>query len=314
MNFETFDLNLLTVFDAVVQERSLTRAGRRIGLSQPAMSHALSRLRHMLEDELFVRTPDGMEPTPRAVEIAQPLRQALNEMRRALEPTAFDPATSVRRFAIAVDNHAAVVLVPALFTAVSAAASAVRLDILPRGILDVVDRLDRGDLDLAIDAMEAPPERFVAVPLLEEPVVMVMRQGHPAQGRPLSASIVAALPHLEISSIQLDTGFVDRWLAESGLTRRVVLRAPYISAAPILAQSDLVAILSRRIARVFVGNHPLRLCRLPFQTPSERMTMLWHRRLDRHPAHRWLRGVIQSVVEGLQEECLASQSTETRQA
>jgi hypothetical protein len=133
MNWGAFDLNLLIVFDAVMQERSVTRAGSRIGLSQPAMSHALNRLRYMLKDELFVRTPDGMTPTARAELLAQPLRNALSEMQLALEPAAFDPAASDRRFALAVNNYAAVVLAPPLVAAVSAAAPGVRLDLRPSG-------------------------------------------------------------------------------------------------------------------------------------------------------------------------------------
>src|SRR5438477_1432933 len=129
MNWGAFDLNLLIVFDAVMQERSVTRAGSRIGLSQPAMSHALNRLRHMLKDELFVRTPDGMVPTPRAEALAEPLRNALSDMQHALEPAAFDPATSDRRFALAVNNYAAVVLASPLVAAVSAAAPGIYLDL-----------------------------------------------------------------------------------------------------------------------------------------------------------------------------------------
>src|SRR5580692_1581826 len=108
MNWGAFDLNLLIVFDSVMQERSVTRAGQRIGLSQPAMSHALGRLRHMLKDELFIRAPDGMVPTPRAEALAQPLRNALNEMQLALEPLTFDPLASDRRFAISLNNFGAV--------------------------------------------------------------------------------------------------------------------------------------------------------------------------------------------------------------
>src|SRR6202043_4199039 len=118
MNWGPIDLNLLVVFDAVMQERNVTRAGERIGLSQPAMSHALSRLRYMLKDDLFVRTPEGMVPTPRAEMLAQPLRNALSEMQLALEPAAFDPAASDRRFSIAVNNYAAVVLVAPLVAVV----------------------------------------------------------------------------------------------------------------------------------------------------------------------------------------------------
>ena len=299
MNWGAFDLNLLIVFDAVMQERNVTRAGSRIGLSQPAMSHALNRLRHMLKDELFVRTPEGMVPTPRAEMLARPLRSALSEMQLALEPVAFDPAASDRRFTLAVNNYAAVVLAPPLVAAVSAAAPAVRLDLLPSGTLDVLDRLDRGALDLMLGNIDSPGERFAAAPLLEDPFVMVMRRGHPASQGKLSAPAFAALPHLEISSSREDTGFVDHWLAKRGLERRVGLRAPYLSAATILVQSDLVATLSRRIAQEFVRNHPLQLREPPYESPYLRTIMLWHRRLERHPAHRWLRDVILSVSNSL---------------
>src|SRR5580704_211063 len=112
MNWGAFDLNLLIVFDAVMQERSVTRAGSRIGLSQPAVSHALGRLRHMLKDELFVRTPEGMAPTPRAEQLAEPLRRALNDMQIALEPEIFDPSEADRQFVIALNNYAAVIVAP----------------------------------------------------------------------------------------------------------------------------------------------------------------------------------------------------------
>jgi DNA-binding transcriptional LysR family regulator len=299
MNWGGFDLNLLIVFDAVMQERSVTRAGSRIGLSQPAMSHALNRLRHMLKDEVFIRTPQGMVPTPRAELLAQPLRDALSELQLALEPAAFDPAASDRRFALAVNNYAAVVLAAPLVAAVSAAAPGVVLDLRPSGTLDIIDCLDRGDLDLALGSMDSPGERFATAPLLEDAFVMVMRRGHPASQRKLSPAAFAALPHLEISSSLEDTGFIDGWLAERKLVRRIALRAPYLSAAPILVQSDLVATLSRRIAQEFVRNHPLLIHKPPYNSPRVRTVMLWHRRFDRHPAHRWLRDIIQSVTKSL---------------
>jgi DNA-binding transcriptional LysR family regulator len=299
MNWGAFDLNLLIVFDAVMQERSVTRAGSRIGLSQPAMSHALNRLRHMLKDELFVRTPQGMVPTPRAELLAQPLRNALSEMQHALEPAAFDPSASDRRFALAVNNYAAVVLAPPLVAAVSATAPSVDLNLLPSGTLDIADRLDRGDLDLALGSIDSPGERFAASTLVEDEFVMVMRRGHPASRGKLTAKAFAALLHLEISSSREDTSFIDSWLKDQRLARRIALRAPFLSAAPILVQSDAVATLSRRIAQEFIRNHPLELRKPPYESPRVRTIMLWHRRLDRHPAHRWLRGVIVSTSKSL---------------
>jgi DNA-binding transcriptional LysR family regulator len=298
MNWGAYDLNLLIVFDAVMQDRSVTRAGDRIGLSQPAMSHALSRLRHMLKDQLFVRAPEGMLPTPRAEMLAEPLRIALSEMQRALDPpTVFDPASSDRRFTLSLNNYAAVVVAPTLVA--SAAAPALRLDLRPSGTLDVVEQLDRGELDLAIDSQDSPGERFAAEVLLEDSFVMVMRRGHPASRRRLTPRAFAALAHLEISSSREDTSFIDRWLADSGLKRTIALRAPYLATASILTQSDLVATLSRRIAQEFVRKNALLIRQPPYESPKVPTIMLWHRRLDGHPAHRWLRKVLASVTKKL---------------
>jgi DNA-binding transcriptional LysR family regulator len=299
MNLATFDLNLLIVFDALMQERSVTRAGQRIGLSQPAMSHALNRLRYLLKDELFVRTPEGMMPTPRAEHLALPLRHALNEMQLALEPEAFVPAEAERSFAVAVNNYAAVVLVPALVAAVSKAAPRVRLDLRPSGTIDVLEQLDRGELDLAIVAEAPAAERIGSATLFTDPFVSVMRRDHPAARRRPTAASLARLPHLEISSVGDDTRFIDEWLAERGLERRNAARAPFLSAAAILSQSDMVAVLGRRVAQVFVRNNPLRLRDLPYASPTVGTTMAWHRRFDGQPAHRWLRGAVQEANRAL---------------
>jgi DNA-binding transcriptional LysR family regulator len=295
MNWRSIDLNLLVVFDAVMRERSVTRAGRLIGLSQPAMSHALTRLRHMLGDELFVRTPDGMTPTPRAEALAEPLRNALNEMQLALEPLTFDPLASDRRFTIGMNNFAAVVIAPPLVSAACGEAPGIRLDMRPSGTLDVADCLDRGDIELAIGSLESPGERFLSQLLLEDPFVLVMRRGHPASRRAMSAETLASFRYLEISSSGEDTAFLDRWLAARGLARHVSVRGPYLSARVILAQSDLVAIFSRRVAEVFVRNFPLEMREPDFNSPMVRTFMLCHRRLEGHPAHRWLRDHVASV-------------------
>src|SRR5580693_7718350 len=188
-----------------MQERSVTRAGRRIGLSQPAMSHALNRLRYMLNDELFVRTAEGMVPTPRAAKLAQPLSAALSEMRLAMTPEKFDPATSVHHFRIAADNYAAIVLGAPIVAAVLERAPAVNLDIRPSGNSNVIDDLDRGELDLSLGTLSGPFDRFRTAPLLEDRWVLVMRRGHPAYRRKLSATVLAGLSHIEISSCHRDT-------------------------------------------------------------------------------------------------------------
>jgi DNA-binding transcriptional LysR family regulator len=291
----SFDLNLLLIFDAVMQERSVTRAGGRIGLSQPAMSHALNRLRHMLKDQLFIRTPEGMVPTPRAEQLAAPLRRALSDMQLALEPETFIPGEARRGFTIAVNNYAAVALAPTLVIAAADAAPFVNLDLRPSGTLNVVDLLDRGELDLALGSFDDAGERFRLTPLLEDRFVLVMRGGHPAARRKLTSAALAALRHLEISSSGEDTGFVDAWLARQGLSRDIAHHAPYLAAARILSQSDLVATFSRRIAEAFAQDHDLRVRELPCPSPPQTIGMLWHRRFENQPAHRWLRALVESA-------------------
>src|SRR3989442_1397212 len=248
MNWRAFDLNLLVVFEAVMQDGSVTRAGKRLGMSQPALSHALNRLRYLVKDQLFIRTPKGMVPTPRAEQLALPLRHALAEMQRALEPETFVAAQANRRFSIAVNNYAAIVMAAPLVAAVAAAAPLVQLDLRPSGTLDVFDRLDSGDLDVAIGTFDAVGERFGSAALLEDRFVAVMRRGHPAGRSKLSAEAFGALAHVAISSSGVDTGFINRSLATRGARRRIALRLPYLSAGAGLRQSDMVATFSPRVA------------------------------------------------------------------
>jgi DNA-binding transcriptional LysR family regulator len=297
MNWGAFDLNLLIVFDAVMHERNVTRAGGKIGLSQPAVSHALSRLRHMLKDELFIRTPDGMVPTPRAEQLAAPVRRALSDMQLALEPETFVPQEAIRLFVLALNNYAAVLLAPPLVTEVISTAPGIRLDLRPTGLRDIPALLDRGELDLAIGTFEDAGERFATAPLLEDSFVVVMRRDHPAARRELTEEALACLSYLEISSSGENSSFIDQWLGARGLSRKITHRAPRLSAAAILSSTDMVAVLSRRLAEHWVQSHGLSMCRLPFASPVIRTTMLWHRRFDDQPAHRWLRKLIQQTAE-----------------
>src|SRR6202166_4835624 len=209
------DLNLLVVFDAVMQERNVTRAGQRLGLSQPAMSHALSRLRHMLKDDLFIRTPKGMLPTPRAEQLAVPVRTALDGLQQSLEPTQFDPSRAVRKFRIAVDNYSAVVLVGILAARIGKIAPKVLLEGQPSRTLNILELLDRGELDLAIGPHSEPGERFSYQLLLQDEFVAVLRKNRSATStRELAIETFGDLPHLEISSARHATDFIDEALAK----------------------------------------------------------------------------------------------------
>jgi DNA-binding transcriptional LysR family regulator len=297
------DLNLLVVFDAVMQERSVTRAGQRLGLSQPAMSHALTRLRHMLKDDLFVRSPKGMVPTPRAEELALPIRSALDGLHHSLEPPQFDPFTTARNFRIAVDNYAAFVLVAPFVARAAKIAPQVKLDFRPSGTLNILDLLDRDELDLAIGPFAEQGERFSHQPLLQDKFVAVLRKNHPAAGtRELSVEKFAALPHLEISSVQHATDFIDEAIARWKLRRRIALRAPFLSAVQILLTSDMVSIFPRRMAEELVRYRPLVIRRLSHLSPIIEIAMIWPRRLGNQPAHRWLRNIVGLVIKDLRPE------------
>lgn len=298
MNWRTLDLNLLVVFDAVAQARSATRAAAKLNMTQPAISHALARLRGALKDELFVRTPDGMAPTPFAERLAGPVRDALEGLQTALDGAAgFDPATASRGFVAALDNRAALVLAAPIAAAVAAEAPGVSLDLRPSGTLDLADCLDRAELDLALGGLAAPGERFSDLRLFENGFVALMRRGHPAPGAgDLDMRTLAAYPHLVLSSTGEETRFVDAELARHGLVRRVALRAPLLAAAAALAQSEMIAVVGERTARAFAAIAPLQVLPLPFASPQLVTAMLWHRKHDDVPAHRWLRSLVLRVA------------------
>jgi DNA-binding transcriptional LysR family regulator len=294
------DLNLLVVFDAIMRDRSVTRAGERLSLSQPAMSHALTRLRHMLKDELFVRSPNGMVPTPRAEQLATPIRIALDGLQQSLEPVQFEPEKAMATFRIAVDNYAAIVLVAPIAAHVAKIAPGVTLDFRPSGTLNVPDLLDRSELQLAIGPFGAHGERFSVRRLLQDQFVVVHRKGHPAaKGREFSTEKLTSLPQLEISSAQFGADFVDSSPARSRSAPRPAVRAPFLSAAQILATSDLVAVLPLNVAKNMTRSHRLVFRRLSRSPKPIEATMMWLRRLDNQPAHAWLREVIGNVTQSL---------------
>jgi DNA-binding transcriptional LysR family regulator len=299
MKLATFDLNLLVVFEAILRERSVTKAGDRLGLSQPAMSHALNRLRWLLKDQLFIRTPEGMVPTPRAEQLAHPIRRALSELQSALDPEEFIPAQAERHFALAVNNYAAVVLAGPTTAECAALAPNVRLSLRPSGTLNLPELLDRGELDIAIAAFDPPADRFASHVLVEDRYVAAMRRGHPVTQKKLNLKAFAALSHLVISSSGEDLSFVDAALAAAGCARSISLEAPYLSAGTILVQSDMVAVLGGQIAQEFRRAYAIELRDLPFESPPLRSIMLWHKRFNDQAAHRWLRELIVSVAAHL---------------
>jgi DNA-binding transcriptional LysR family regulator len=298
MSRAAIDLNLLVVFDAVAQERNLTRAGQRLGMSQPAVSHALARLRATLNDELFIRTPEGMLPTARAERMAGPTRDALRDLRLTLEAAEFDAALSSRRFTVAANTYATHVVIPALARRLTTYAPSVVLDVVPIG-RHVLDGLDSGGIELALDALTEGGDRFKCTGLLDDEYVVMLARDNPAcTEHTLSIERFAALPHLAVNCDCDDMRFIDEALADRGLTRVVSATVPMNALIMMLVGSGALAVLPRRVAEDIAALLPLIIRPLPFASPPVGLSMIWHRRFHNDPGQRWLRGTLRAAVNG----------------
>jgi DNA-binding transcriptional LysR family regulator len=218
------DLNLLAVFQAIYAERHLTRAGNRLGLTQPAMSHALNRLRGLFDDALFVRTAAGMEPTPRAHQIAEPVGAALAQVRRALaRPDRFDPATARQAFRLSMLDYETAVVVPPLAACFAATAPGIDLRIRHARRTDALDLLDRNELDVALGLFDDLPARFEPRALFDESFAVIARADHPDLSGGLTLDAYVRLPHLLVSFDGTPHGTIDDVLARgrSGTPRRL---------------------------------------------------------------------------------------------
>jgi DNA-binding transcriptional LysR family regulator len=299
MSWNAFDLNLLVVFNAVAQEKNFTRAGQLLGMSQPAVSHALARLRYALKDELFVRTPEGMRPTPRAERMAGPVRSALRELQVTVEPEEFDASQTSRSYTIAANNYAARAVIPALARRMAKLAPSIVLEVRPIGALHVLDQLDAGGVELAMTTLTEGGDRFKCVGILDDEYVAILSSDNPVAAEPeLSIETFAALPHITITSSGDDTHFIDGALADHGLARLVSAKVPLHSLILMVIGSKALAVVPRRVAADLVAICPLTMRPLPFPSPRISLSMIWHRRLDNHPAHRWLRGTLRAMTAG----------------
>jgi DNA-binding transcriptional LysR family regulator len=295
------DLNLLVAFDALISERSVTRAGARIGRTQPAMSAALRRLRALFDDELFVGSPEGLEPTPRALELAEPLGEALAQIQRTLDFTQrFDPKTSTASFRLAVSDHPALVVLPKLIGHLRENAPGVTLRVTSFTHRDdAVTTLDRGEADVTIGvpATVPPGGRILGRSLFEEPFVCIVRKGHPERHR-LDLDTYLSLSHLLISPENERFGVVDVALSKRGLKRRIALTLPQMYAAPpIIIQSNMIATVMAGVVEACGFRDSLHVSKPPLELDAIPFMMLWHRRNEAHPAQRWLRTCIASLFE-----------------
>lgn len=294
IDLHRFDLNLLVVFDTLMREGHVGRAGEVLGLTQPAVSHALGRLRHLLGDPLFVKHAKGMRPTPRAETLAAPLASALQALRATLNPDdGFDPAQARRTIIMGGADYIDLTLMPPLMKAIRAEAP--QFDIRLRAITreTVLHDLRRQEIDLAIGPVGAAPSALDVTPLFSERLVMISRRGHPAVKGTLSPEDFASLPHLLVSPRGDPVGSVDEALREAGLARRVVFTVPHFLAAPfIVGATDMVGVLAERIARRLGAASGISIRPLPVTVRPWTIGIARPRDAPSDPALNWLTQLI----------------------
>jgi DNA-binding transcriptional LysR family regulator len=299
MNLQSMDLNLLVVLEALVEECNVTRAAKRIGLSQPAMSNALARLRRTFDDPLLVRTAEGMVPTPAAQALVIPVRHALTQLREALEEKAFfDPTATDRTFHLLTNDYAEIALVAPLLQTLRANARSIKLRIQrPRSVFEPPSTSSLADsFDLAVgfypDAL-ALDARLHSALLWEEQNVCLVSAKHPTINGKLSLKQFAEAEHVALFYKPSGPGVVDTLLAQKGYTRRIAVQSPHFASLPfIVAGTDLIAAVPERMARQFARQLKLQVLPVPLDLPAFRLTLLWHQRHHSDPAHRWLRATM----------------------
>lgn len=302
VTLRTLDLNLLKVFDAIMAERSLTKAARQLALTQPAVSNALRRLREALGDELLVRKGRQLEPTVRALELWAAVRTALQQLQASLAPSVFDPATATNTFVLTMADATAAELMPGLLAVITAQAPGVSLRVVPLTTRDPRRLLEEGQADLALGHFPAAVAElnsraqvgeslaFVQHRLFAGDYVCVMRHDHPLAQGPLTLERYCAARHLLVSFSGRAVGFMDEALRTLGQTRRIVLTVnQFFTAGKVVSQSDLLTVLPRHFVNVTGFADQLVLRELPFTAPRVQVDALWHQRQDGSSAHRWLR-------------------------
>lgn len=298
MNLSKVDLNLFIVFDAIYTEANLTRAGQIVGITQPAVSNALARLRETFNDPLFMRTAQGMVPTPMAQNIISPVRNALALLRVSVqESRIFNPLQANKTFRISMSDLSESVILPSLFQRLRRLAPGVTIESFLCKRRETTKELAAGHLDFAVDAPLNSDPQVRHVKLLEDRYVCAMRQGHPlARREHLTLEDYLAQPHIHISSRRNGLGHVDLALGRLGLQRKVALRSQhYMMAAQVLQQSDMLMTVPERFAR----RHELHAVSLPINdVPAVETHLYWHESTDQDPANRWMR---EQIIELCQQ-------------
>ena len=296
MNIKNFDLNLLVVFKTLYEERNVTKASKKIGITQPAMSNALNRLRYLVKDELFIRGPKGMRPTPRANELASPIQTALNDLELSLSSINFDPKTTKKLYKISISDDVAPLILPNLINFLEKESPNSSLRIRSEQGSEALKLLDSNDIDFAIGRFEMVSTRFESVDLYTEKYVCMMNSDHPlAEDEKLSIEQYLSSKHLRVAPAGTPVAPIDRSLSQLNLEREIFARIDLVTMAPlILKNSDLILTLPSKTAQRMAKNYNFSIAELPIGLEQRQTKLLWHRELTNHPAYDWIKNQIRT--------------------
>lgn len=290
------DLKLLTIFDEVYKTRSVSRAGDNLGLAQSSISIALARLRRHFGDPLFVRTADGMQPTPHAMALVEPVRQALELLRGITRQQAvFEPATASRTFRICMTDITHLALLPALVNRLREVAPGINVEITHISS-QTPKMLESGEADLAVGFMPQLEAGFYQQKLFEQDFACVVRSGHPRVHSRLTEGMFQRENHVVVTASGTGQNLVEEELVRLGITRNVALRLPnFLGLGGLVASTDLMVTVPSRVAQTLVRIADVRAVRPPFTLPTFAVKQHWHERYKQDPANSWLRALISEL-------------------
>ncbi|MDK9688308.1 LysR family transcriptional regulator [Halomonas sp. LC1] len=291
------DLNLLVFFDLLYQEQNTQRVALRLGITQPAVSHALKRLRHLLEDELFERTSQGLQPTPRASRLHPGIADALSRMNDTLNLCDdFNPAQSDRTFHINMTDIGEIVFLPRLLQHLSHHAPGVSINTVRSHHNDLKNEMEEGEIDLAVGLIPQLGAGFYQQRLFVQRYVCLMREHHPLAAKEFSLEAFRTAHHAVVVARGTGHGIIEEHLAHAGVMRPVRLTLPHFAAVPyIVSSSDLVVTVTDKLAEATRIRFGLAIREHPLTLPEIPINLFWHRRFHQDPGNRWLRGLMFSL-------------------
>ena len=294
MELHDLDLNLLVVFNQLRAERRVSKVAENLGISQPAVSNSLAKLRRLFGDELFLRTPKGMEPTPFADQLAETVSYSLAMIHSGINQRAsFDPSQARQAFTVGMTDIGEIYFLPALVERLKREAPGVTLSTVRNATINLRDELESGKVDLALGLLPQLKAGFFQRRLFTQSYVCLLRQGHRLDKKRMTLAEFSAAEHVVVISAGTGHGKVDEILQRSGVERNVRLTVPhYVSVGHILQASDLIATVPERLADRLTG--PFRLSKVahPARLPDVAINVFWHAKYHRSPANQWLRGVL----------------------